>query len=501
MSERVMIECDCGASGEAPVGAARRVRVRPQLRGRRPARRARGSVRELERRHRVALVASLVVLLVLCAAPLVALDVSAAVVVPFAAVVVWVATVRPRARAPAPPRAGRAPRLGAARRRSRPARAPSGSPRVQHPRHHPHRPRRGAARRVVGRAAGAGRARRARGQRPALRAARHVARRAAASGARRAAVARPPRWRPSPWPAARGRRARRASSCARRRRRARPRVTATRIDAGRPARCSWSRCATRRSASAPSRPSRCSTAGCSGWPRGRPPPSGRSTWTGAARTRARAGRRSPASPWRPRWAAAGCTRCTPPTATASRAPGPRGAATRRSRAAPSTACLRPDGAVRHVVEANRLVRDADGEPIGYSGATIDITGVRHDVEPALHARRAPGGARGAGPARAGARHEPRRPAAHGRRHGRQRSSTATSRTIGRVSCDGTRYELVAIHRRDARRLAGAGRDRPRPREPGRPRARRAHARRHRGHGSARRATTSPAASPTACAPR
>lgn len=95
MSECVMIECDCGASGEAPVGAAVECECGRTFEAAGPPAAHAGSVRDLERRHRVTLVVSLLLLLLLCTAPLVVLDVSAAVVVPFAAVVVWVAMVRP----------------------------------------------------------------------------------------------------------------------------------------------------------------------------------------------------------------------------------------------------------------------------------------------------------------------------------------------------------------------------------------------------------------------
>jgi hypothetical protein len=95
MSERVMIECDCGASGEAPVGALVECECGRSFHAAGPPAAHSSSVRLLQRRHRLALAGSLLLLVVLCASPLLVLDRSAALLVPVAAVAVWLATVRP----------------------------------------------------------------------------------------------------------------------------------------------------------------------------------------------------------------------------------------------------------------------------------------------------------------------------------------------------------------------------------------------------------------------
>ena len=42
--------------------------------------------------------------------------------------------------------------------------------------------------------------------------------------------------------------------------------------------------------------------------------------------------------------------------------------------------VRPDGSVHHIVDANRRVHDADGQLVGYAGASMDVTEKRSDGE-------------------------------------------------------------------------------------------------------------------------
>ena len=89
------IECVCGATGETPVGALVACECGRRFEAAPPAEHA-AELDRLRRRHRALLAASLLSLVVLCAAPLLVLDRSAALMVPVAALALWAATVRPR---------------------------------------------------------------------------------------------------------------------------------------------------------------------------------------------------------------------------------------------------------------------------------------------------------------------------------------------------------------------------------------------------------------------
>jgi hypothetical protein len=95
MSERVMIECDCGATGEAPIGVVVECECGRTFQAAPPPLEHASCVRRLQRRHRLALVTSLAILVLVCAAPLLVLDESAALLVPAAALALWLSTVRP----------------------------------------------------------------------------------------------------------------------------------------------------------------------------------------------------------------------------------------------------------------------------------------------------------------------------------------------------------------------------------------------------------------------
>ncbi len=91
----VSIACDCGASGEAPIGALIECECGRTFTAEGPPAGHVAAIAALERRHLVLQIVSLVALIGLCALPLVVLDRSAALLVPVAAVAVWFATVRP----------------------------------------------------------------------------------------------------------------------------------------------------------------------------------------------------------------------------------------------------------------------------------------------------------------------------------------------------------------------------------------------------------------------
>jgi hypothetical protein len=90
----VSIACQCGATGEAPVGALVECECGHSFEAAAPASHD-ADLCALQRRHRVLLALSLLVVLALCAAPLLVVDRGAALLVPIAAVAVWLTTVRP----------------------------------------------------------------------------------------------------------------------------------------------------------------------------------------------------------------------------------------------------------------------------------------------------------------------------------------------------------------------------------------------------------------------
>jgi hypothetical protein len=90
----VSLTCLCGATGEAPVGARVECECGRTFEAAPPPSHA-AALDDLRRRHRVLLAVSLVAVVVACTAPLAVLDRGAAVVVPAAALVVWLAMVRP----------------------------------------------------------------------------------------------------------------------------------------------------------------------------------------------------------------------------------------------------------------------------------------------------------------------------------------------------------------------------------------------------------------------
>lgn len=95
MSRFVTVSCACGAVGEAEIGAHVECECGRSFDAEAPPAEHVAEIRQLERRHRVLLAGSLVAVLLVCAAPLVVLDRSAALLVPVAAIALWLSTVRP----------------------------------------------------------------------------------------------------------------------------------------------------------------------------------------------------------------------------------------------------------------------------------------------------------------------------------------------------------------------------------------------------------------------
>ena len=94
MKPHVTIACDCGALAEVRLGRRLECGCGAVFRVA-----AGGAALELGRRHRRALVVSLLLLLVAFAAPLLALDRGAALLVPLAALATWYGSVVPHLQA------------------------------------------------------------------------------------------------------------------------------------------------------------------------------------------------------------------------------------------------------------------------------------------------------------------------------------------------------------------------------------------------------------------